>query len=258
MAVLTAGAMFSAAATGAGNGGGNAGGNGDGAAGTRASAGPHKGAPAEAGGSAAATAEGATRPLHAPGGVTVLTDPQIVTVLHVAHRREIEKAQIALTRAVNTEVREFANTIITDHTAADAALATLVVSPSGAGRLRAVESPISRTLVQTGKFEQSALQSKTGVPFDLAYVSWRVASNSEILQLIDSVLLPTAQSTALRRQLAQARTIVANHMQTAVHALNEIAAPELSARSTRLTVVPAPAGLAKPKAAADDEDDEDE
>ncbi len=167
-----------------------------------------------------------------------LNDEQIVTILHVSNQGEIQEAQLALTKAINTQVRNFANMMITDHTAADAALATLFAASDAGpdadaaldaalfadGGLPNAPSWISATLLQETTLQLQTLMLKTGAAFDLAYMSGQVATHSEVLQLIDTVLLPAASSPALKATLMQARTVVANHLQMAIQILNALAA----------------------------------
>jgi putative membrane protein len=167
----------------------------------------------------------------------VLTDDQIVTVLHVANQGEIQEAQLALMRAIDTQVRNFANMMITDHTAADAALATLFAAADAGpdadaaidaalstdGGLPIAPSTVSAMLLQETMLQIQTLMLKTGAPFDLAYMSGQVATHSEVLQLIDNMLLPQATSPALKMALMDARTLVAAHLRLAVQILNGLA-----------------------------------
>jgi putative membrane protein len=192
-------------------------------------------ADAEGGGS-----EGAAGSSDADGSDVSMTlnDEQIVTIMHVANQGEIQEAQLALLHAIDTQVRNFANTMITDHTAADAALATLFAVPDAGpdadasaldaalladGGLPNAPSSISATLQQETTLELQTLMLKTGAAFDLAYMSGQVATHSEVLQLIDTVLLPAASSAQLKTMLTQARTLWTMHLQAAIQVLNALA-----------------------------------
>jgi predicted outer membrane protein len=168
----------------------------------------------------------------------VLTDIQIVTILHVGNVNEIEEAQLALSKAITTQARTFANTMVTDHTAADALLVGLF-SPADAaadaGDASALDAalladggiPLSdsstanQLRVQSG-LEQQAIKFKVATAFDVAYMASQVSTHFEMLQLIDGVLTPEAQSQALKAVLAQYHTMYATHLAAANQGLTAI------------------------------------
>jgi putative membrane protein len=175
----------------------------------------------------------------ASDATTVLTDLQIIWVLHVYNRSVIDQGQLALMRAVTTEARAFANAMITAHTAEDAALAALFESPdaeAGAdaggldatllpdGGIPVAESATSRALAQQSALQITELGLKSNTAFDLSYMSGQVASHSEIVQLIDDVLSPQALDPALKTNIAQTRVTETAHLANAIQTLNTIAA----------------------------------
>jgi putative membrane protein len=168
-----------------------------------------------------------------------LSDEQIVYIVHVSNQCEIQTAQLALMHAVNQQVRDFANTMITDHTAGETALTMLFASPDAGpdadasaldaaltreGGVPSAPSYISNMLQQECMLQQQTLMLKTGSAFDLTYMSGQVSAHSEVLQLIDNVLIPAAASPALKTALMQAATVLSQHLQMAINILNAIAA----------------------------------
>jgi predicted outer membrane protein len=63
---------------------------------------------------------------------------------------------------------------------------------------------------------------KTANAFDVAYMSGQVSEHTDMLQLIDGVLTPQAQSQALKAVLAQYHTMYAAHLTAAAAGLNSI------------------------------------
>jgi putative membrane protein len=168
-----------------------------------------------------------------------LNDEQIVYIVHVSNQCEIQTAQLALMHAVNQQVRDFANTMITDHNAGEAALTMLFASPDAGpdadasaldaaltreGGVPSAPSSISNTLQQECMLQQQTLMLKTGSAFDLTYMSGQVSAHSEILQLINNVLIPAAASQELKTALMQAATVLSQHLQMAINILNALAA----------------------------------
>ena len=190
------------------------------------------------GGSEAANA-GEAGEADASDAIAVLSDLQIIWILHVYNRAEIDQGQLALMRAVATEARAFANAMIAAHTAEDAALAalfetgdaeagadagTLDATLSADGGIPVAESATSRVLAQQSALQIQELGLKSNTSFDLSYMSGQVASHSEILQLIDDVLTPEAVDPALKMNLATTRGAEATHLTNAIQTLNTIAA----------------------------------
>jgi putative membrane protein len=173
-------------------------------------------------------------------GAVALNDAQVATLLHLANQAEIRQAQMAGERAVDTDVRDFAQRMIEDHTAADTALTYLFsngsVSPqadastlldaalSDDGGIPLVESGISQMLSSEASLHDQLLQRKTGEAFDLAYMTAQVAMHGELLRIIDNSLLPSAQNAALREQLQSTRNTVSMHSEHALEILNDLVA----------------------------------
>ena len=172
----------------------------------------------------------------------ILTDAQIITVLHVSNVGEIEEAQAALTKAVNTQVRAFANSMIAEHTAADnglagvfqgsratdggvgdaAADARLDAALSDDGGIPLVESPLSQSLLISTAAQLQALQANSPPVLDVVYMNGQVAAHVSLLQSIDNVLLPSAQNALVRAQVTATRATVAAHVMESTRILNSL------------------------------------
>jgi putative membrane protein len=162
----------------------------------------------------------------------VASDVQVVTVLHVANVGEIQEAQRALVAAQNSDVRDFATMMITDHTAGDASLLALFPPLGGSdasadgglldagrtpdGGIPLAESITSLQLRAQAAATLTALQPLSGAVFDLAYMEGQVAAHSQLLTIGDEVLTPAAHTDAVRAALMQARATVVLHLQHAM------------------------------------------
>jgi putative membrane protein len=150
----------------------------------------------------------------------LLSDAQIMGVLHVANQGEVEAAILAEMRAVNAAVRAFAMEMNRDHSAADRDLLNV---GADAG-LAPADSPISLTLTATAMQKVQALQSLQGIAFDRAYMTDQVEMHSQVLTLITDVLLPSAMNAVLRMQVTMAREAVTMHLANARQLLQAISA----------------------------------
>src|SRR5690242_16074433 len=98
-------------------------------------------------------------------GEAKLNDPQIATVALTAHQIDVERGKMAQKRTKNDQVKQFADQMVTDHTAgANEVLALakeLGVTPE--------QSAVSRSLKDGAKKTAGQLKNLKGTAFDKAY-----------------------------------------------------------------------------------------
>ena len=142
---------------------------------------------------------------------THLTDPQIAHIAYTAGEIDIKAAREALQKTHNSQVRQFANDMIRDHTAVnDKALALvkkLQVTPE--------DNDISRSLVKQADAERSKLSKSSGAAFDKAYIANEVAYHKQVNQALQSTLIPSAQNPELKSLLQNGLQIFEGHEQHA-------------------------------------------
>lgn len=153
----------------------------------------------------ATRAEGQTRTAAASPS---LDDPQIAHVAVTANTIDVELAQLALSRASSAEVRAFARTMVTDHTAVNEQAAALAqrlgVTPQ--------DNDVSRSLMDDAAQARRSLEGLRGAAFDRAYMDREVAYHQAVLDALDKVLIPGASNGELRALLEQVRPAVAAHL----------------------------------------------
>jgi len=158
-----------------------------------------------------ASALHAQNPAPAPAAAPDLSDPEVAHVAVTANSIDIDAAKFAQTRTKNAAVKQFAATMITDHTAVNAqaaALATkLGVTPA--------DNAVSQSLVSGAKQAHAALEPLHGVAFDRAYMDREVAYHQAVLDAIDKLLIPTTENAELRELLVNVRPAVATHLEHA-------------------------------------------
>lgn len=145
----------------------------------------------------------------APAGA--VTDPEIAAIVVAADRVDIENGELAQSKTSNPQVREFAERMITDHTAvnqqATALLTRLGVTPQ--------DNPTSQQLVQGGNETRERLRGMSGVEFDRAYIGNEVAYHQTVLDALDNTLIPSAQNAEFRTLLEQTRPAFVAHLEHA-------------------------------------------
>ncbi len=139
------------------------------------------------------------------------TDSQIAMIVVVADTVDVDYGKLAVKKTSNQAVKEFAETMIRDHTAVnDKAIALakkLGVTPEA--------SDTSKSLKANGKKELAKLKALTGAEFDKAYVNNEVSYHEAVISLLDKTLIPSARNAELKSLLESGRPIFAAHLEHA-------------------------------------------
>lgn len=141
------------------------------------------------------------------------TDPQIAHIAYTAGSIDIEAAKLALSKTANDEVRAFAESMLSDHQAVnDQALALvekLGVTPE--------DNATSQALTEAAEARQAELGALEGAEFDRAYIDNEVAFHQQVLEALDTVLIPSAQNAELKSLLETGYKLFQGHEQHAEH-----------------------------------------
>lgn len=154
-----------------------------------------------------------------PSTKPALNDAEIAHIAVTANQIDIDAARYALERASNAQVREFAETMIRDHTAVieqAVALATrLGVTP--------VNNQVSQDLVADAEAAHEALRQAPDAQFDRAYMDREVGYHEAVISAVRTVLIPGARSTDLKTLLEGVAPALDAHLThaKAVHAALE-------------------------------------
>lgn len=139
-----------------------------------------------------------------------LDEGQIAGVIHTADEGEIAQARQAVRNAKSERVKQFAQHMVTDHSAAEAKLTALHI-PSTSSQ----ESSIAEGLRSKSREIMEHLKSATGADFDREYIGAQITEHTKVLDLLDNKLIPNAQNAELRKTLQEIRTKVENHLSMA-------------------------------------------
>jgi putative membrane protein len=153
----------------------------------------------------------AQNPTAAPAAAPDLSDPEVAHVAVTANSIDIDAAKFALTRTHNAAVKQFAQTMITDHTAVNQQAAALAqklgVTPA--------DNAVSQSLQADAKQAHAKLEPLRGAAFDRAYIDREVAYHQAVLDALDKVLIPTTDNADLKKLLTDVRPAVATHLEHA-------------------------------------------
>jgi putative membrane protein len=149
--------------------------------------------------------------LNAQATTPDLSDPEVAHVAVTADNIDIDAAKFAQTRTSNAEVKQFAATMITDHSAVNAqatALATkLGVTPK--------DNAVSQSLLKGAADARKEIEPLKGKAFDKAYMDREVAYHQAVLDALDNLLIPTTENADLKKLLTDVRPVIAAHMEHA-------------------------------------------
>lgn len=138
----------------------------------------------------------------------VPTDPQIAAIVVTANQVDIDAGKLAKSKGQSKEVQEFAQRMITDHTAVNKSAKELVqklhVTPE--------PNPTSESLQKGGDQNLATLKGLSGGAFDKAYVDHEVAYHEAVLQAMDKTLIPSAQNAELKALLVKVRPAFVAHL----------------------------------------------
>lgn len=135
------------------------------------------------------------------------TDAQIVGFITMANQAEIDAGKVAETKALNKDVKAFAQRMVTDHTSANESTTALHIAPE--------PSPLADKLKQES--EKALAHNKTlqGKEFDRAYMQEEVYLHRAVVEELDKRLIPAAQNAQLKALLGKLRPAFQTHLEQA-------------------------------------------
>lgn len=143
-------------------------------------------------------------------GVT-LSDAEIVQVLHVANMGEIKAAEAAKTKAKSSQVKQFAEEMIKDHTAMDHKVKQLEQKLG----LKPADSMLGDGLKAKANTEIAGLKATSGEVFDKGYVASQVSMHGDVQEAIRDSLMPSVKNADLKALLQDAKSKIDMHLQQA-------------------------------------------
>jgi putative membrane protein len=140
-----------------------------------------------------------------------LTDAQIVAVAAAVNAAEVDQAKIAIGRARQKAVKEFAQMMIAHHGKAvkdvNELSTRLNLTPADSELVTRLRVDATETL--------SELEQESGSDFDDEYIEAQVDMHEKALKKLDENLLPNVQGAELKSLLQTMRAQVADHLEKA-------------------------------------------
>lgn len=147
-----------------------------------------------------------------------LSDPEIASVAVVANQSDINFAKIALERSHNEDIKNFANTMIKDHSAvikqAVALVKRLSVTPKG--------NAVSKSLEDQAKATIKALKDAKASEFDKLYIDNEVKYHKAVISAVETMLIPASNNGELKDLLKGVLPVLKVHLKHAESVQNKV------------------------------------
>jgi putative membrane protein len=140
-------------------------------------------------------------------------DAQIAAIVVTANQVDIDAGELAKSRSKNTQVKEFAQRMITDHSGVNKSAVELVTRL----KVKPEENDTSKSLKAGGADTIKRLKALKGKDFDKAYVDNEVAYHQTVLDALDNTLIPNAANGELKALLVKVRPAFVAHLDHAKH-----------------------------------------
>ena len=154
---------------------------------------------------------GATLALAGTAHAQAPTDAQIAAIVVTANQVDIDAGKLASTKGSTADVKKFGAQMVTDHSGvnkqATALVTKLKVTPE--------DNPTAQSLKKGGEENVANLKTLSGKAFDKAYIDHEVAYHQQVLDAIDTTLIPSAQNAELKALLVAVRPAFVGHLEHA-------------------------------------------
>jgi putative membrane protein len=135
----------------------------------------------------------------------------IAGVVMTANEGEVQQGNAAVSKATSSDVRAFAQMMVSDHTSA-MNMARDVFSRNG---ITPAENDTTRKLRDTSQRAITNLGTYSGASFDRMYMQAQVDTHQWLLNSLDSTLIPSATNDDVRTLLQNQRAAVSTHLDRA-------------------------------------------
>lgn len=137
-----------------------------------------------------------------------ITDADIVAIFNAANDADIKYGEQAKSKARSQRVKDFADRMIQDHTAAKNEANHLAETLS----LSVQDNETSRSIASSNDAIRDSLGKLAGADYDKAYVDNEVAVHEQVLAALDNTLIPNAQNAELKALLERVRPTIQSHL----------------------------------------------
>ena len=142
-----------------------------------------------------------------------MNDLEIAHTAYTAGQLDIRYAHLALAVSENDAVREFAQTMIRDHTAVNDQAGDLITKLN----VTPQDNDLSRALVKGAAEKRTELKGLTGKAFDCAYAQNELGYHQIVNKTVEEQFIPTVTVEPLKELLSEALVTFKAHEKHAEH-----------------------------------------
>jgi putative membrane protein len=140
-----------------------------------------------------------------------ITDAHIASIVVTANQVDVDAGTLVASNSSNAEVKSFAELMVTDHNAVNRAATELVTKL----KVTPEDNPTSQSLRAGGEKNLAALKALDGPALDKAYVDHEVAYHQQVIEALDTILIPGATNEELKGLLVKVRPAFVAHLEHA-------------------------------------------
>ena len=140
-----------------------------------------------------------------------LNDAQIIEIVITANQADLSLGHLVKSKSTDNEVNFFAQRMFTDHSINLESIAILVdklnITPQN--------SPICQDFIVNGMKNITNLNSLDQIEFNKTYINQEVIFHEQVLEAMDSILIPNAKNAELKQLLKKIRPAFNSHLKHA-------------------------------------------
>lgn len=147
-----------------------------------------------------------------------LNDSEIASIVVAANTVDIDAGKLAAQRSSNPSVQAFARKMESDHASVNKQATDLVTKLGVTPR----ENETSRKLKTDGNNTLERLRGLEGADFDRAYIDNEVAYHQEVIDMVQTRLIPEATNSELKNLLVKVSPTFVEHLNHAKSLQSEL------------------------------------
>lgn len=143
-----------------------------------------------------------------PVAAAPLTEAEVAHILSTANKGEIDASKMASKKAEHKDVKSFASMMVKEHQKNDKESKALLKKT----KIKPKDNDVSKVLKRNTKDQMDSLKKLKGSEFDKAYMASQIAMHEQVLNTLETKLIPAAQNPALKSHLEATKTHVETHL----------------------------------------------
>ena len=137
-----------------------------------------------------------------------LNDSQIIAIVIAANQADLSIGHLVKSKSTDDEVSFFAQSMVSDHSINLKSVATLMTRL----KITPQDNPTSQNLIVQSMKNITSLNSLNQTKFNKIYINQEVIFHEQVIDTIDSLLIPNAGNKELKRLLDKIRPAFASHL----------------------------------------------